>query len=174
MLVTSTNVDGNFWEVNSPELKYTKPFSDYYKKDRSKDKHFSSKQMWAAFMFCDPRSKKHRLDDEEKKEEIIEYFLTPKHKWSDLDIIIDAWPNVCLTKVQRLFRGWVDKLTERDEFIRTTPYNQSSYEMLDKMMAQTKRMWDHLGEVRDNMIEEENKSDVFGGRQETLAEQGIL
>ena len=174
MLVTSTNIDANFWEANSPELKYTKPFVDYYRKDRSRDKLFSSQQMWAVFMYVDPRSRKARLSDEERREEIIAYYLTPKHKWEDLEELISAYPEACLSKIQRLFRGWIDKMTERDGFIMSTDYDENTFEMLDKMMGASKRMWEQLNDIKSAMIDEELKNAVFGGRRESKSELGEL
>ena len=43
----------NFWEVN-PQFKIYYPFHLLYDKDKSKDKDFSSRQMWTVFFMCDP------------------------------------------------------------------------------------------------------------------------
>jgi hypothetical protein len=168
------NINDNFWKQN-PQLRSISPYSSLYKKDKTRNKEFSSIQMWAIWMFADvsTKNKFRRFNEEERKKEIESEYLTKKHKWEDLEEGIEAWPKLIMTYKQRLFASWKKKMEERDKFISNTEYNESSYIMLDKMMESTDKMWSRLQAIENDMIEEEEKGGTTkGGRPESAIEKG--
>lgn len=197
-LIEGTDIDASFWDQN-PQLKYIKPFSGHYSLDESTNKTFSSRRMWAAFLYCDPtdRNKFYRLPEETKREEIASYVGDPDFTFEEIADVIEQYPFLCMTNAQRAFKGWEDKLMERDIFLRDQTYSLDGYEydkkgdivitqsgkpkiikgsadQLDKLMANTASLWKHYATVKDDMMDEENKSKLRGGRKESKSEQKLI
>jgi len=77
-----------------------------------------------------------------------------------------------LTKPEQYLVAWEQKLDERQEFIASKPYDHSTYEMLDKMMSNTDKMWKQYMTCLKDVQEEESL--LEGGSQESLNEQGVI
>ncbi|GIU70127.1 MAG: hypothetical protein KatS3mg002_1363 [Candidatus Woesearchaeota archaeon] len=167
--ISEFNIDSNFWELN-PHFKYLTEFKELYEKDKSKNKEFSSKQLWAIALYVDINSPFRRMAPEIRKKEILNY-LTNKHKWEDLEPYFQKYEQVCLTEKQQLFKSWGDKLRAREKFIRDTEYKASTFKMLDQMMADTKKMWDNYKQVEAEMIEEARQEIIRGGRKKSKSER---
>lgn len=66
------------------------------------------------------------------------------------------------------------KLEERSDFIDSIPYNESTYEMLDKMMKETKKMWDEYYRVVKDLSEDSDDGTSMGGTQESASERHLI
>jgi hypothetical protein len=171
-LIQNTNYEENkdkFWEVN-PEFKFVEPYASFYKS--IKDKKLTSKYMWAIFLLCDINSPKLRLRDDERREEIKVYFIKEDDfDFSRLDELISAYSKTAMTKIQRELKSWQDKIEERNKFIESQKYNERTFEMLDKMMKESKPIWEAFGKIYKEYQAENIETRARGGRQESFAEK---
>ena len=158
-----------FWEVN-PEFKFTEPFDNFYNSSENKD--YTSEVMWAIYLFCDIKSPKIRLRKDERAEDIKKYFL--KEDSFDFDHhedLIDAYPKVVMTKIQRELKVWQDKIEERNKFLETLSYSLDTFEALDKMMKDSKLIWESFGKVYKEYQDENIETRARGGREESFTEK---
>ena len=170
------DIDNNFWELN-PHMKVLSPFCDLFKKDKSKGAVNSSKEMWCIFLCQDPHPSKnplYNLSLEDRKEQIKDNFYAID--WDSKLVLecIKAWEEKCLTDTERNFKGWRDKLVERDKFLASQPYDLENGDALDKMLSNTKKLWDAYKSARDEMLQEENRLVGKGQRKMTVSEKAII
>jgi hypothetical protein len=159
----------SFWDVN-PEFKFTEPFDDYYNATENKD--YSSEVMWAIFLFCDIKSPKIRLRKDERELDIKKYFLKDDtFSFEYHQDLIDAYPKVVMTKIQRELKVWQDKIEERNKFLESVTYNLSTYEALDKMMKDSKLIWESFGKIYKEYQDENIETRARGGREESFTEK---
>jgi len=90
-----------------------------------------------------------------------------------LERTLKDFEDVFLTKAERFLLHWEEKLEERDTFIASIPYNETSYDMLDSMMARSEKLWKQY-EVALETVRKEKESSTLGGAQESIAEQGKI
>ena len=138
-----------------------------------KQKKIDSKVMWALFLLTHPKSIYYTLDPTSRLLLIEQDYLKAKLDVSKYQDTLDKICKISLTKPARLLDSWEKKLEERDEFIRTLNYSQETYEILDKMMAATSKMWDNYQQVRKK-VEEESASRVLGDTELSLSDKGII
>jgi hypothetical protein len=159
----------SFWDVN-PEFKFTEPFDDYYNATENKD--YSSEVMWAIFLFCDIKSPKIRLRKDERDLDIKKYFLKDETFSFDYhEDLVDAYPKVVMTKIQRELKVWQDKIEERNKFLESVTYDLSTYEALDKMMKDSKLIWESFGKIYKEYQDENIETRARGGREESFTEK---
>jgi hypothetical protein len=158
-----------FWDVN-PEFKFIAPFDAFYKS--SKEKKRTSMIMWAIFLLTDLKSPKIRLRKDEREEDIKKFFLEDENfsfeKYQDL---LDAYPKVVMTKIQRELKVWQDKIEERNKFLESVTYDMNTFEALDKMMKDSKAIWEAFGKIYKEYQEENIETRARGGREESFTEK---
>lgn len=152
--------------------------SDFYSTDpqfptifkEEYDSKVPSKHMWALMLYVHPDSKYFTLDTKSKQSLIkSDYLQDPSFDFSTLSSTIIKIENFLLTKPQRLLRSWEIKLEERDLFISNLPYDASTYDLLDKMMEKSHKMWKQYKEIYDDFLKGE-ESRTQGDVQESLIE----
>ena len=163
------SIEENFWELN-PHIKYITQFKELYEKDKSKDKTKSSRQMWGITLFVSPQSPYRRIEETQRKQEVINY-LNSLSTWEEIEPLFKPFEDLCLTEKQQLFKSWGDKLKSREQFIRATDYKTTTFKMLDEMMSQTEKMWKMYSNVEKDMIEEEQQARIKGGRKKSKSER---
>jgi len=62
---------------------------------------------------------------------------------------------------------------ERDRFVREKVYNESTYEMLDKMMSNNKKLWDYYMQALKD-LDQERAEQTSGNLIESAAEEDII
>lgn len=155
----------DFWEVN-PQLKV--PFKKLYS---NKDID-SSSVMWSIALYIDPDSKFKNAADSMRKGLIEEDFF-PDMDWEKYKDFIELYKKLVLSKKKQFLVEWEQKLEERSNFIASKPYDEENYEMLDKMMKDTEKMWSqYLKCLKD--VEEEEQAHTHGNIPESIDEQGII
>ena len=174
-LIQNTDYENHkheFWTVN-PEFKYVNPYDKLYNKGHNEEE--TSKIMWAIFLYCDLKSPKYRLRQSERLEDILKYFIENEK----LDFLeryqeyIEAYPKVVLTKIQRELKSWADKIEERNIFIESNKYGSRNFEMLDKMMKDSKFIWESFDKIKSKYDDENIKTRARGGREESFLEKKI-
>lgn len=174
----AVNVDENFWNLN-PEIKYITPFSKLYNHPIKEYVDYSSKVMWAIYMFCDPGSRLSRMSEEEKQKEILSNYLvdSPIENFFDdyfIKELIQGYEDKILTKLQRSYNNLMKKLEERDKFISKTPYNEKNAATLDKMFANSSAIYEQMQAIANELETEKKAGNIKGGRKESLSERKLL
>jgi len=123
MNLSETNPDKSIWKAN-PQLKYFSPYGDLYDADSSKGKMVSSRQMWCIVFFSDPDEERNiffRNSPGERKKKILERY-GKDIDWDDplFDRCLKAYPEDCMTIVERALAMEKDQLMQRAELIRST------------------------------------------------------
>ena len=163
-ILDSFDLKADFWELN-PQLKI--PFKELYKLPDS------SKLAWAIALFTDPSSKFTNTEESYRKQLIEEDYLQFKPDWDSLIPYIELYKKLCLSKPKRFLAEWEKKLEQRSQFIASLPYNEENYEVLDKMMSNTEKMWKQYMNCLKS-VEEEEAEHTFGGAKESLTEQNVI
>jgi hypothetical protein len=189
------DLDKNFWEINSMFYLFFKELKD---EDASKNKEVSSIKMWCISMMGADTSPLKNMTQEEKELILRDSFLKAhenvilpekvsknKDKASskseyvnvfkifdkNLDApLVERMVNITHSKAKKLLRMWENKLEERQYFINTTPYDKTSYEMLEKIIPPTAKMWQEYYRLKKES-EEENEQSVHGGTEESFLEK---
>jgi hypothetical protein len=173
-LIQTTNYEEHrdrFWDVN-PEFKFVEPYASFY--TSIKDKKKTSMVMWSVFLLCDIKSPKIRLRKEEREEEIIKHYIKDDtFSFDRYKNLIDEYPRVVLTKIGRELKTWQDKIEERHTFMETLKYSLDTVDVIDKMLKDSKAIWDSFGKVYKEYQEESIDSRARGGREESFTEKLI-
>ena len=172
----------DFFEIN-PQHKFIRPFN------KVKD----SKLMWAIWLWCDPDpdNKVYRLSHDIKLDTVRRYY-------SDFDLddvltqeLIEAYSIYYLSPAARAFKEEEESLIHRanmirrvqDELSRISKDNpmvladketQALLSRIDKMRADTLKVYKQYEEVRKLFEIEVKNPKVYGGRKETIREKGDL
>ncbi len=183
----------NFW-VTNPAFLTVKLFKEFHSKDKSKDKSKSSRIMWAIAFYLDPHEHNvwRNLSNEDRKMLIADdYLKQKKFNWEDYQDIISEYYKRVLTRPEKDYYELVEKMTERKDFIKNTPYTLESYEEdpetgkfrtvkgtakdLDSMVTNTIKLYEQLDAVKAKVERAKQlKGETKGGMEESATERGLL
>lgn len=173
-LIQNTNYLDNkydFWEVNS-EFKFVEPYITLYNKGKAKKE--TSVIMWAIFLLCDLESPKSRLRIDERKEDIIKYFIEDeKFDFDKYKEYIDVYPKIAMTKIQRELKAWADKIEERSVLMESMTYDLRTLKTLDEMLINYDKIWKGFNSIYKQYQSENLETRARGGREESFAEKLI-
>lgn len=159
------NINENFF-IQFPELEIS--FSHIIKEYQSD----SSRVMWALILDFHPKSMYKNIEVTERRQYIDVDYLGFHLDWekhiSDSNILKKFF----LTKAEQYLVGWEEKLDERQQFITSIPYSAETFELLDKMMGVTEKLWKQYQVALKDVQEEE--STTQGKAQESAGEQGLV
>ena len=190
-IVRNFNTNDNFWETN-PAFKTIKIFKLFHDDDKTKGKKRSSQIMWAIAFLLDPHQDNpwKNLSESDKKLLIIDDYLKLKSfDWDNYKDLINEYYNRVLTLAEKDFYELMEKMHERKEFIKNTPYSLDTMEeidgrmrtvkgtsaQLDKMVVDTAKIYEQLELVKQKLEKEKNNDgETKGGMQESATEQGLL
>lgn len=175
-LITNFDYRENFWEIN-PSFISVKQFGSLYEDDNSKGKKDSSQIMWAVAFYCDVNENNvwRNLDNSEKIELIKEDVLkSKKFEWQSLKPLLDTYKSLILSTAERKLVDFYNKLEERTEFINKTPYDLENGEQLDKMLSNTKKLYDLYFEIKKEFEADDKGGNVKGDRKESASERKLL
>lgn len=184
------NTDLNYWELH-PIIKTFKVFGDLYKTDKSKKKDKSSKIMWAVAMYADPHEENlwYRTNTMDRKKYIAEEYLeNSSFDWEDKAIVllIESYTELTLTTAEKEIFNLEKKMAERGRFIDETKYSLDYYDeensrlmkgtadQLDKMMANTEKIWNLLVKAKGTLSDENMKTRLRGEVAESATDSNEL
>ena len=182
-LLNTFDLNVNFWVVN-PSLKIPEPFAKLYNEDKDKGKKNSSQIMWAIALLCDPDSKFSNIPEDDRKNLIRKDFLKDdKFSFIIYQKEIDYYCNFILTPAKRALKDWNDKMMERAKFLRETEYTLGEVsdkgawvggtaDIIDRMMSNTKKLYDDYQRVIESLDEEKNRESGKGNRKASLSDDG--
>ena len=156
------------------------PFSDFWSDSQLRlifkeeyEEDTASNIMWALILYNHPSSKYYTLDFQSRKDLIEKDYLKSPLDWESFKTTVDKIVKFLLSKPKQLLHGWELKLEERDAFMHSRPYDEDNYEMLDKMLAATSKMWDSYFSVQKK-VTSEGESTTHGDTELSLSEKGII
>lgn len=170
--INEISIEENFWDVN-PHFRYLTDFKDLYLNDNSKDKTISSRQLWSIVLFMDVQSPFRRMSPDKRKEEISNY-INQLFKWEDIEPYFKKYELCCMSEKQQLFNSWSEKMRERENFIKTTPYKATSYKMLEEIGKNTESFWKSYNRIAADMEEELQQEQLKGGRKKSKSERKLI
>ncbi len=83
--------------------------------------------------------------------------------------MVEKFKDKLLTKAQRFLLSWERKLEEREGFLDETPYNASNFEMLEKIMGNSDKLWKAYQQCEKDVLEE--SSQTMGQQLESFLEK---
>lgn len=165
MIPLLTNFDPfeDFFSIN-PQLKII--FKEEY------EEQVPSSHMWALFLFAHPESKFFDESPTTRKSLIFKDYLKsdPTFSWDTYEPILKKIEEKCLSKAQRALMRWEKALHERDDFFASIPYSESTYELKDKMLSNTPKLWDQYESVQV-LLAKEQASKTHGDVEESFLEK---
>jgi hypothetical protein len=186
-LVEAFDTENNFWEAN-PQLKVAGPFKKVYTNDKSRNKENSSRLMWTVALIWDRGSKFYNQPESDKVMLLFDdHFGDPnyyKNNQQKVDELRDFYIKLTETTAERTLSGIEKKLMERDAFLNATHYDlgekgdrgyvYGTVDTLDKMMANTKKLYDMYDDARKVVMEELSKGSTKGDATESLSDSGDI
>lgn len=159
MISNTFDTSLNFFEIY-PELKPTL-------------KNLNSMQAWACLLYVHPGSAFSQLEFKDK----VEIFRADYDKDFDPTLAnyaaaIDLLTKLILSKKQKFLIDWEMKLEERANFIASLSYTADTFELLDKMMSASSKMWEQYLKCLKDV--EAEQGITMGGAQESLSEKGLI
>ena len=119
-----------------------------------------------------PSSQYKNIETFERRRLIEEDYLGFKLDWAEYKETQAALKKLFLTKPEQYLIGWEEKLDERQNFITSIAYSEDTFELLDKMMGVTEKLWKQY-QVALKDVETED-STLQGKSQESAGEAGII
>lgn len=175
-VITNFDYRSNFWEVN-PSFTSFKIFNSVYMDDKSKNKKDSSQIMWAVAFFTDINENNpwRNIEEDEKRDLIKEDILNSKNfKWEAIEPLIDFYKQCIFSIPEKKLFDFYKKLEERTNFINITPYDLENGEQLDKMLANTKKLYDLYFEIKKEFESDDKGGNIKGDRKESASEKKLI
>ena len=184
-------VEENIWDLY-PSLKSVGLFKEAYKLDRSANKTRSSKLLWTIALIWDRDSKYYNLPEvgeDSKVDLLFEDIYGDKNYYKKNKAKVEKLKRFYLklqeTTARRSLREIEEKLEQRSAFLRDTDYDigvanergqwiGNTASMLDKMLADTKKIYDLYEQARKLVSDEVEKGEAMGGGQESLTDTGEI
>ncbi len=156
------------------------PFEDFFKSNPQLkiifQKEFEDKvpshHMWALFLYAHPSSKFYDEAPSTRKTLIYKDYLKedPTFSWDTYELTLELIETKVLSKAERALMRWEKSLHERDDFFASIPYSEATFEMKDKMLAATTKLWDQYEAVQER-LSKEKVSQTHGDIEESLLEK---
>jgi hypothetical protein len=175
-----------------PSLKAAGILKEIYKSDKSAKKNNSSKLLWTIALIWDRDSKYYNLPEvgEDSKIDLLfediygdkDYYKKNRAHVEKLRVF---YLNLQETTARRSLREIEEKLEQRSAFLRDTDYDigianergqwiGNTASILDKMLADTKKIYDLYEQARKLVSDEVEKGQAMGGGQESLSDTGDI
>jgi hypothetical protein len=172
-LIDNFNNKANFWVVN-PQLTTLGVFKRLYDEDSSKQKEDSSKAMWSIAFYTDSKSKYINMPDEDRKKLIASDYYDPNFNDPLTKELITFYKDTQLTQPERSLLNLFSKLQERDAFLADTPYTIDNAESLDRILSNTKKLYDLYEKIKEDLDKETLTVTNRGGSLPSLTDSGEI
>lgn len=184
-------VQENLWKTH-PSLTLAGPFKELFKSDKSPNKAHSSRLIWTIALIWDRDSKYYNLPEvgEDSKVDLLfediygdkNYYKKNKEK---VDKLKRFYLKLQETTARRSLREIEEKLEQRSVFLRDTDYDigianergqwiGNTASMLDKMLADTKKIYDLYDQALKTVSNEVDSGEAKGGARESLSDLGEI
>ena len=162
MIINNWELKSDFYSIN-PQLKL------FYQKY---DKEFTSDMLWGISLMIDFDSKFISLPFEDRLDLVSsELKVSRKILERYVNLIENDYQNTFEAVEMKVLRNWQKKMRERDDFLGNTPYDLDNVDTLDKMMANTKKLYDDLERVKKDLERVKNVNIGTAGRERSLSDK---
>lgn len=170
-VLNSFNFKNDFWKEN-PLLEI--PMKDF--QSQVKDPKEQSRIMWAIALIHSPESKYANLPPSQREALIkMDYLNDEEFDFSPYKKTIEKFVELCTTPAQRLMGSWYRKYEERQQFIDETPYNENTFDMLEKLIGNTDKFWKQYQAIKKEVEAEEAAQEiVHGGATLSLSDKKLI
>lgn len=175
-LVNAYDHKANFWKIN-PQLTIPAPLAKLHNEDKSKEKQDSSLIMWAICFLLDPSEEnKFSVFPEDDRAKLLkeDFLKKPDFKFDDYTDIIEWYKNAMLSPAERSLVSWRKKLEERERFIADTTYTLDTADALDKIMANTDKLFNQLERIEKQYTKEQLEAKDKGGAVASATDRGLM
>lgn len=131
-----------------------------------------SQHMWGLMLYAHPDSKLFNESPSERKKLVLEYINDNKFTFEKYEDLLELIERKVLTKAQKSLMVWERALHKRDEYIDSIEYTEDSWDMLDKMLANSAKLWAQYQTIVDWLSKESSKT--LGDQEESLTEKGLI
>lgn len=172
-LLKNFNPEMSFWEAN-PSVNSIPEF-DKLKSKVGKSK--SSRILWAIAFLLDKGQDNMWRNVSEKDAKILikdEYLKMKDFKFEDYEEQMNAYKRHLMTAAERSLLAWERKMEERDDFIKSTPYDLDTLPKLDLAAAKTIDLFKNFSKIKEDLERESADGKLRGGAQESASEQGLI
>lgn len=167
------NTELNYWQINNG-MSVIYPFNELYKSDKSKDKHKSSKVMWALEMYCrtDKENPMRNMSKTERESELLYSFIS-EDDLETVKTLEKAFVDYKLSYINKRYKFYQTILEQREEYMSTLSYDNNA-NTLDDMLVRTPKIWSEFIKIKKELDAEDELGHVQGGREESASEKGLL
>lgn len=173
-ILNNFDIKANFWKIN-PQLTLGEPLQKLYNDDKSKDKTASSQIMWAIALVYDTESKYFNIPIGERKKIVAkDYLKNESFNFDDYKDHIELYEKITLTPARRHLIIWNSKLDEKTAFLEGLKYNESTAELIEKLLISNTKLYAELERISEELVKEGNSGIVKGGAIESANESGDI
>ena len=105
----------------------------------------------------------------------MDYLNDEEFDFSPYKKTIEKFVELCTTPAQRLMGSWYRKYEERQQFIDETPYNENTFDMLEKLIGNTDKFWKQYQAIKKEVEAEEAAQEiVHGGATLSLSDKKLI
>jgi hypothetical protein len=166
-----------------------KPFNGLYDMDKTKDKEFSSRQMWTIFFMCDPDEDRNiffRIPFSQRQEMLSDTFV-PDLDWENpvFKGCLEQYPFECMNAVQRALAAEKDQLRKRAKLIQDTELSLDRVDdkgkkipgtatQINMLQKDALRIYEAYEQIEAKFLAQKSISAVHGGDKMTKTEKGEM
>lgn len=172
MSIISGDPNKNLFEQN-PEIEFISGIKDFIKDIGSREE--ASKFLWAVYMVDDPKSKLYKImNEEERMADVAKNYLQKEDfDWNLLSEIRKEYIKISLTKEEKFFTIWGQKIEELQIWLKQTSIIENTDQVV-KIMKEIPKLVEGYEKVKNEMLAEKRKGRLRGGGKESLSESGAI
>lgn len=159
--INAQNLKADFFDEN-PELEY---FKEYAQLIREVGRIQASQTAWAIYLLEDPSSKFYSQPRRERLIAIETEFLgVSDYPWDTFQYLIDAYPNLAMSKKKKMFKVWADKLDEMTDYMKDLEFgSEDNDKKILHIFDKADKFWQAFLSVEKKIIEEEAEQATMRG-----------
>jgi hypothetical protein len=162
----------SFWDA-APQLLIIEPFTTFHKNDKSRGKKYTSNIMWAIALLNHPESDIYYVSD--KFKQVSRTMMGDEDfDWNKYSKYIDAFIDAALTEGYKSLASQEDVMKRRSAFMKSQEYTLESAAELDRMLANTAKIYDQYFAIKKRLEEEKATAAQKGSKMESLSDSAQI
>jgi len=174
-IIDSFSPRANFWESH-PQLLVPQAFKEFHEGDSSPNKEKSSKIMWAIGLVYDYESEYATQVIEDRIKLIEDDFLEMPGFFTKYEgkliPLIETYNHIQRDAPRRLLAEWDEGMDRRTQFLKETPYTIDGGSKLDKIWAETKKLFDMRDKLKQEYLTKKAVTNTKGDYSPSMLESG--
>lgn len=131
-----------------------------------------SSHIWGLFLFAHPESRLFNETPTTRRQLVTEFLKDPSFHFEDYEPLLEEISTKVLTKAQRSLMIWEKMLTDRETLMQSLKYDLNNFEVVDKLVLGTSKLWDQYENIKKALMKEDVKT--FGDQEESATEKGLI